>query len=119
MFVIKGFLPLRVVKSIWLHKLVLQLCLKVNFPYLKVFIENNFAFVNKTLLEYAQPTLVECLSTTCTSKRAHDVFTMVVNFLFNNSKPKHIIIGLFQAKDTNGVVMFVKLKQVLDKFLFT
>jgi hypothetical protein len=93
--------------------------LKGEFPIYKVFIENNFAFVNKTLVEYAQPTLVECLSTTCTSKKAHDVSKMVVNFLFNNSESKHIIIGLFQAKDINGVVMFVKLKQVLDKFLLT
>jgi hypothetical protein len=44
---------------------------------------------------------------------------MVVNFFFNNLEPKHITIGLFHAKDTNGVVMFVKLKQVLDKYLFT
>jgi len=75
--------------------------------------------MNKALVKYVQPTLVECLSTTCTSKKAHDVFVMVVNFFFNNLEPKHITIGLFHAKDTNGLVMFVKLKQVLDKFLFT
>ncbi len=111
---IKGFLPLGVVKSIWLHKLVFQLCLKVNFPYWKIFIENSFAFMNKTLVKYVQPTLVECLSTTCTSKK--DPLCLLI---FSSTEQKHIAIGLFHAKDTNGVVMFVKLKQVLDKILFT
>lgn len=39
--------------------------------------------------------------------------------IFSSIEQKHIAIGLFHAKDINGVVLFVKLKQVLDKFLFT
>jgi hypothetical protein len=53
------------------------------------------------------------------SKRAHNVFVMVVNFLFANWDLKHITIGLFEASDTSGAAMVVKLKQFLDKFGLT
>jgi hypothetical protein len=53
------------------------------------------------------------------SKGAHDVFAMVVNFLYTNWELKHITIGLFKAHDTSGGTMIIKLKQFLDKFSFT
>ncbi len=66
-----------------------------------------------TLTEFVQPTLVECLTTTCTfglsmSKGAHDVFAMVVSFLFVTWEPKHITICLFEMNDMSGVAMVVK-----------
>ncbi len=42
----------------------------------------------------------------------------VVNFLSTNWEPKHIIIGLFDANDTSGATMAMKLKHILDKFAF-
>jgi hypothetical protein len=50
----------------------------------------------KTLVEYVQHALVTCISTTYTfdlsmSKRAHDVFTIIVNFILSNWELKHII----------------------------
>jgi hypothetical protein len=44
------------------------------------------------------------------SKRVHDVFVVVVNFLFAIWKPKHITIGLFEASATSGVAMDMTLK---------
>jgi hypothetical protein len=80
--------------------------------------------VNTTSTEFVQPTLVECLIATCTfdlwmSKGAHDVFAMVVNFLSISSEPKHVTIGLFEASNTNGVAMAMKVKQILKKFGLT
>ncbi len=48
----------------------------------------------------------------------HDVFVVVVNFLSTNWEPKHIIVGLFDANDTSGATMAMKLKHVFDKFAF-
>ncbi len=62
-----------------------------------------------------QPPLAKCLTTTYNfdlwmSKRVHDVFVVVVNFLFAIWKPKHITIGLFEASATSGVAMDMTLK---------
>ncbi len=81
------------------------------------------AFVKKTFMKHVKLDLAKCLLATCTfnfqmSKGAHNIFTMV-NFLFINQKPKHIIIGLFKAHDTSGAMMVVKLKQIFNKFEFT
>jgi hypothetical protein len=53
------------------------------------------------------------------SKGGHDVFVVVVNFLFANWEHKHITIGLFEAHDMSGVAMVMKLKQILDKSTLT
>jgi hypothetical protein len=79
---------------------------------------------NTTMTKYVQLALVECLTTICAfdlwmSKRAHDVFVVIVNFLSTNWEPKHIIIGLFEANDTNGATMAMKFKHILDKFALT
>jgi hypothetical protein len=42
------------------------------------------------------------------SKGAHDVFAMVVSFLFVTWEPKHITICLFEMNDMSGVAMVVK-----------
>jgi hypothetical protein len=53
------------------------------------------------------------------SKCVHDVFTIVVNFLSNKWKAKHVTIGLFEMFNTNGVAMIPRLHQLLDKFSLT
>jgi hypothetical protein len=50
------------------------------------------------------------------SKGGHDIFVVVVNFLFANLEQKQIIVGLFEAHDMSGAAMDMKLKQILDKF---
>jgi hypothetical protein len=53
LFFIKSFLPLRIVEFIWLQRLTLPLCLKVNFLLKKVFIEEVFSsLVNMTMTKY-------------------------------------------------------------------
>jgi hypothetical protein len=53
------------------------------------------------------------------SKGSHDVFVVVVNFLFANWEQKHITVGLFEAHDMSGATMAMKLKQILDKSSLT
>jgi hypothetical protein len=41
------------------------------------------------------------------SKRVHDMFVVVVNFLSNDWKPKHITIKLFEDSNTFGATMAI------------
>jgi hypothetical protein len=71
---------------------------------------------------YVQPTLANCVSTTCTfdlwmSKGMHDIFAMVVSFISNNWETKHVINGLFEMIDTCGITMVPKLQELLDMFI--
>jgi hypothetical protein len=122
LFVIKGFLPLRIVEFVWFQRLVLQLYPKVSFLSKKVFTEEVFpTLVNKALTKFMQLALAICLTTTYNfdlwmCKGVRDVFVVVVNFLFAAWKPKHIMIGLSEASDTSGVAMAMTLKQILHKF---
>jgi hypothetical protein len=52
------------------------------------------------------------------SKRVHDVFIIIVNFLFSKSEDKHVTIELFEMNDTNGATMILKLQQHINKLSF-
>jgi len=88
------------------------------FPSKKAFVDDVlFGLVEKTMFTYVHPTLVDCISATCTfdlwmSKGAHDVFAIVVNFLSNKWEAKHVITELFEKFDTSGVAS-VKLFKVI------
>ncbi len=65
--------------------------------------------------------LPNCMLTTFTfdlwmSKRVHDIFAIVINFLLNDWKAKHVTIGLFELTYTSGASMALKLQQFLDMF---
>jgi len=52
---------------------------------------------------YVLPTLIECHVAIVSfdmwmSKGAYDVFTLVIKFLGSDWQPKHVTIGLFEAK---------------------
>jgi hypothetical protein len=125
LFVIKGYLSMKIVESIWLQRMAYMLCLRVVFPSIKEFVDDVFfGLVEKPMLTYVHPTLTDCISTTCTfdllmSKGAHDVFIVVVNFLLNKWEAKHITIGLFEMFNITSATMAPRLQQLLDKFLFT
>ncbi len=70
--------------------------------------------VNKTLINYVQSTLVECMITTCIFNLK--VFMVDVNILSTNWKPKHIIVGLFEAHDTFGLAMVEMFKHPCQVF---
>jgi hypothetical protein len=48
-------------------------------------------------------------------KGVHDVFIIIVNFLFSKWEAKHVTIELFEANDTNGAIMIIKLQQHINK----
>jgi hypothetical protein len=51
------------------------------------------------------------------SKGAYDVFSLVMNFIGVNWKPKCVmIVGLFETTKRNSQVMALKLQALLDKY---
>jgi hypothetical protein len=93
LFVINGFLLVKIMEPIWLHQLVYILCPRVVFPSWSW---SSFSINGKkTLVECIQHALVTCISTTYTfdlwmSKRTHDVFAIIVNCILRNWELKHI-----------------------------
>ncbi len=61
LLIMKNHLPLQFVESVWLKRLVLQLCPHVQFPFQKLF--SNivlFKLVEKTKEMYVLPLLNDC-----------------------------------------------------------
>jgi len=95
--------------------MVYKLCPKVIFPSRKAFVDDLFlGLVEKTIFTYVHFAFANYISATCTfalwmSKCVHDVFTIVVNFLSNKWKAKHVVIRLFEMFNTTGVAMTPRL----------
>jgi hypothetical protein len=54
------------------------------------------------------------------SKRVHDIFVVVVNFISNDWRAKHVsTIGLFEVIHTSGIAMVLKLQELLYRFVLT
>jgi hypothetical protein len=87
LFVIKGLIPMRTIKSIWLQRLVYRLCPRLLFPPRKSFVEETLSsLIENTMTTYVQSALVDYILTTYTfdlwmSKGTRDVFVVVVNFI--------------------------------------
>jgi hypothetical protein len=47
----------------------------------------------------------------------HDIFVMVVNFIFNGWTVKHVTIGLCEVIDTRSIIMALKLYELLERFV--
>jgi hypothetical protein len=70
---------------------------------------------------YVSLQLIKCLSANASFnlwmfKRAHDIFTLVVNFLNVNWQPKQVTIGLFEAIETTRQALAINLNNLLDSF---
>jgi hypothetical protein len=82
------------------------LCPQVVIPSKKLFSQVDFPnLVEKKRKLFVLPQLVKCLLIIVNFdlwmfKRAHDIFTLVVNFLDVNWQPKQVTIGLFEASKT-------------------
>jgi hypothetical protein len=92
--IVKNYLPLQFVESMWLKCLMLQLCLCVQFPSQKLFSSIVLLeLVEKTKETYVLPLQNNCSCATTNfdlwmSKGAHDVFVSVINFLRSDCKPE-------------------------------
>jgi len=80
--------------------------------------------VEKTMITYLHATLVNCFLAICTFnlwkvKGMHDALVIVVNFISNEWKAKHVIIRLFEVMDISDATMAPKLQKLLDRFSLT
>ncbi len=122
LLVVKYHLPIQFVENIWLKCFVMHLCPKIVFPLKKTFSQEILVdLVEKMKQEYMLPKLKQCYSVITSfdlwmSKGAHDVFTLVINFLNEKWQPKHVTIGLFEANETIGQAMARNLTELLNKY---
>jgi hypothetical protein len=115
LFMIKGLMPMRIIKSIWLQRLLYRLCLQLPFPPNKSFVEEILlGLIEKTMTIYMQSTLTDYILATCAFdlwmfKGARDVFVDVVNFISSDWEAKRVTIRLFEVSNMNSVPMAPKL----------
>jgi hypothetical protein len=70
------------------------------------------SLVAKTMENYAIIALESCV-TTCSfdlwmSRFGHDTFVLVINFLNSQWVPWHVTMGIFEATNVVGSIMYVK-----------
>jgi hypothetical protein len=86
LLIVKNNLPIQFMESMWLKRLILCLCPKLSFLSRKQFSQDILlGLVEKTNELYVLPTLAECDCAIASydlwmSRRAYDVFTLVINF---------------------------------------
>jgi len=108
LLIVKNNLALQFVESVWFKCLILHLCLIVVFFSKKYFFQEILLnLVEETKKVYVLSKSIDCISTTTNfhlwmSKDAHDIFAHVISLLGSDWQPKHVIIGLFEAIETNG-----------------
>ncbi len=88
LYVTKFFSHDNKTEYVWLHRMAYKLCPRVVFPSKIIFVQKILpTLVERTLVAFMQFALANCMSTTCifylwVFVRAHDVFVVVINFLF-------------------------------------
>ncbi len=122
MLIINNNLPIQFVESVWLKRLTMHLCPKLNFPSKRQFSQEILLrLVEKTSQMYVLPTLVKCHFATTNFdlrmfKKTYDVFALVINFLGSDWQPKHVTIGLFKTIETTSQTLAKNLIELLDKY---
>jgi hypothetical protein len=53
------------------------------------------------------------------SKGALDIFALVINFLTLDWEPKHVTIGLFEAKDITRINLVNQLEALFEEYKLT
>jgi hypothetical protein len=95
---------------------------KINFFSKRQFPQEILlGLVEKTSQEYVFLALEDCFLATTNfdlwmSKGACDVFALVINFLNNDSQPKHVTIGLFEVRETTGQTLVRNQTKLWDKY---
>jgi len=122
LLIVKNHLHLQFVKSSWLKKFSMHLCLRIIFPSrISFFNELLSGLVEKTKQLYGLLILVECHFATKSfdlwmSKVGHDIFTLMITFLGDDLQPKHITLGLFEPTDITRQTSAKKLIKLLDNY---
>jgi hypothetical protein len=104
LLIVKNNLLIQFVESMWLKRLILHLCPKLNFLSKNQFLQEILLrLVKKTNQLYVVHALAKCHYATTSFdlwmfKGACDVFALVINFLSSDGQPKHVIIGYLKQQ---------------------
>ena len=101
LLIAKGCIPLSLVESQWVRRLVLMCDSRINFPSRKQLVMEHIpAMFTKTMEQYVLPLVGKSATVSVTfdlwmSRGTQDTFCMVVNFLDMDWVARHVTVGVF------------------------
>jgi hypothetical protein len=78
----------------------------------------------KCVAKYVTSLLEACVTCTttfdlCTNKGTSNTVFFMVNFLYDNWKPKHVRLRLFETSNTTNAILFKQFHEFLENFDIT
>lgn len=122
LLIAKGCIPLSLVESQWVRRLVLMCDSRINFPSRKQLVMEHIpAMFTKTMEQYVLPLVGKSATVSVTfdlwmSRGTQDTFCMVVNFLDTDWVPRHVTVGVFRAQSTTGASLATIVEPLLKEF---
>lgn len=126
LYVAKGCHPMSMVDNIWLRRLVMRQCGRVNFPAGRQLADEVIPrMVSQTMEKYILPVLTGCVTATASfdvwmSRRGVNTIALVIHFINESWVPCRVTIGVFEAPDTAaGAALAMEVKELLNSFNLT
>lgn len=125
LYVAKGCHPMSMVDNIWLRRLVMRQCGRVNFPAGRQLADDVIPrMVSQTMEKYILPALAGCVSATASfdiwmSRRGVNTVALVIHFINEQWVPCRVTIGVFEAPDVSGTALAMEVKELLNSFNLT
>ena len=122
LLIAKGCIPLSLVESQWVRRLVLMCDSRIHFPSRKQLVREHIpAMFTKTMEQYVLPLVGKSATVSVTfdlwmSRGTQDTFCMVVNFLDTDWVPRHVTVGVFRAQSTTGAALATIVEPLLKEF---
>ncbi|KAG0556897.1 hypothetical protein KC19_11G087000 [Ceratodon purpureus] len=125
LYVAKGCHPMSMVDNVWLRRLVMRQCGRVNFPAGRQLADEVIPrMVSQTMEKYILPALAGCVTATASfdlwmSRRGVNTVALVIHFINEQWVPCRVTIGVFEAPDVAGAALAVEVKELLNSFNLT
>lgn len=126
LYVAKGCHPMSMVDNIWLRRLVMRQCGRVNFPAGRQLADEVIPrMVSQTMEKYILPVLAGCVTATASfdlwmSRRGVNTIALVIHFINESWVPCRVTVGVFEAPDTAaGAALAMEVKELLNSFHLT
>jgi hypothetical protein len=122
LLIAKGCIPLSLIESPWVRRLVLMCDSKMAFPSRRQLVKEHIpTMFMKTMEQYVLPLIGKCTTVSVTfelwmSRGTQDTFCMVLNFLDTDWMPQHVTVGVLRAENTSGVALATIVKPLLKEF---
>lgn len=126
LYVAKGCHPMSMVDNIWLRRLIMRQCSRVNFPAGRQLADEVVPrMVSQTMEKYVLPVLAGCVTATASfglwmSRRGVNTIALVIHFINESWVTCRVTVGVFEASETAGAAaLAMEVKELLNSFNLT